>query len=278
MKTLKILYIIVAIAFGFMIANVGAQTIEPLYDMFTDPDHAPGHPVTELWVANYDPMNNHQRIMIMFDLSPYIGQTVDSAFLNIDRFFGCPQNPNTATDMYAITETWDESWPENVHISHGTTVWTNYTFSYNGWHRVDITALVNAWLGGTVTNYGLVIQALAGNKFSKFYSREASSSVLPYLEFVGLSSIEELDNNSSFPQNLNISAFPNPFYSTCHMTVPEGSSVEIFRMDGRKIYWVESNGSELIWKPSESIGSGIYFIRVTLGKQTATRKIICLRN
>ncbi len=157
-------------------------------------------------------------------------------------------------------------------------VWTSYTFSYNGWHRVDITSLVNAWLDGTVTNYGLVIRALAGNKFSKFYSREASSSVRPYLELVGLSGIEEENDNTTVSHTLNIVVFPNPFYSVCNMTVPEGSTVEIFGMDGRRIYKVRSNGSKLIWKPLESVGSGIYFIRVTLGKQTATRKITCLKN
>lgn len=278
MKTQRIIYAMVAIIAGFLILHVDAQTIEPLYDMYTDPDHSGTHPVTELWVADYDPMNNHQRIMIMFDISPYIGQTVDSAFLNIDRFFGCPQNPTTHTKMYEITETWNESWPENVHISHGTTVWTSYTFNYNGWHRVDITSLVNAWLNGTVTNYGLVIRALAGNKFSKFYSREASSSVRPYLELVGLSGIEEETDNTTVSHTLNIAVFPNPFYSVCNMTVPEGSTVEIFGMDGRRIYKVRSNGSKLIWKPLESVGSGIYFIRTTLGKQTATRKITCLKN
>ncbi|MCK4577068.1 T9SS type A sorting domain-containing protein, partial [candidate division WOR-3 bacterium] len=123
-----------------------------------------------------------------------------------------------------------------------------------------------------------VIQALPGNKWSKFYSREASSSVRPYLEFVGLSGIEEENDSKTVSHILNIAVFPNPFYSVCNMTVPEGSTVEIFGMDGRRIYKVRSNGSKLIWKPFESVSSGIYFIRATLAKQTATRKIVCLRN
>jgi len=273
MITRRIIYVMLIITIGLTpIAHLNAQTIEPQYDMYTDPDHTGAHPVTELWVANYAPMSNYQRIMIMFDLSSYMGGSIDSAFLNIDRFFGCPHGDPTHTKIYGITKSWDESWPENVHISHGTTEWASYTFSSNGWHEIDITPLVNEWLNGTITNYGLVIQALSGNKWSKFYSREASSSVRPYLELFGYSGVEE--ENDDKRVSFIIRAVPNPFYSTCQINVPEGSIVEIFRVDGRKIYRVESSGSELIWKPFESIGSGIYFIRATQGEQVAIKRII----
>ena len=247
-------------------------TMEPQYDMYTDPDHTGAHPAAELWVANYDPAGNHQRIMIMFDLSSYMGGTVDSAFLNLDRFFGCPSGDPTHTKIYAITEPWNESWPENVHISHDTLEWASYTFSSNGWHRINITSLVNAWLSGTVTNYGLVIQALPDNKFSKFYSREASPSVRPYLELFGYSSVGEENNAREI--SCIIKAVPNPFYSTCQINVPEGSTVEIFRTDGRKIYRIKSSRSVLIWEPPESIGSGVYFIHAIHGEQTAIKKIL----
>ena len=274
MKIKKIIYVTIIIIVGFLIFRLDAKTIAPLYDMYTDPDHSGAHPVTELWVADYAPMSNHQRIMLMFDLTPYIGQTVDSAFLNIDRFFGCPSGDPTFTKIYAITELWNESWAENVHISHSSTEWASYTFSSDGWHGIDITSLANAWLDETITNYGLVIQALQGNKFSKFYSREASSGVRPYLELVRLSGIKE--RNKHFYGS--IVASPNPFYSVCNMTVPSGTEVEIFGADGRRIYNVHCDGNKMIWKPSESVGSGIYFIRTTLNKQIDIEKVVYLKN
>jgi len=212
--------------------------------------------------------------MITFDLSPYTGQTVDSAFLNIDRFFGCPSGDPTFTKIYAITELWNESWPENIHISHSSTEWASYTFSSDGWHRINITSLANAWLDETITNYGLVIRALQGNKFSKFYSREASSNVRPYIELVGLSGIKE--RSKHFHKSIVVS--PNPFYSVCNMNVSSGTRVEIFGADGRRIYNVYSKGSKLRWKPSESVGGGIYFIRTTLDKQIGVEKVIYLKN
>lgn len=272
----RIIYVVIAITIGITpVVHLNAQTIEPQYDMYTDPDHTGSHPVTELWVANYAPMSNHQRIMIMFDLEPYMGGAIDSAFLNLDRFFGCPHGDPTHTKIYEITEPWDESWPENVHISHGGTEWASYTFSYNGWHEIDITSLVNEWLDGTITNYGLVIQALAGNKWSKFYSREASSSVRPYLELFGYSGVEE--ENETVTHTLKVEVGPNPFFSTCRIVVPEGTLVEIFRVDGRSIYRIQNSGSELIWKPSELIGSGIYFIHATRGEQSAVGRLIYLK-
>ncbi len=212
MAKFKKIYVVMTILSGLLIsAYADTLTIEPLYDMYTDPDHSGSHPATELWVADYAPMNNHQRIMIMFDLSAYMGQTEDSSFLNLDRFFGCPQGSPTHTKIYEITESWDESWPANVHISHGTSEWASYTFSYNGWHKIDITSLVNAWLNETVTNYGLVIQALPGNKWSKFYSREASSSVRPYLKLIRFTGLEE-EQSMELPRTFSlIKNSPNPF-------------------------------------------------------------------
>lgn len=257
---------------GFML-SARAVDIEPLYDMYTDPDHAPGHPPTELWVADFAPMSNYQRIMMTFDLTAHMGQTADSAFLNLNRFFACPGDPRTNTNVHAITESWDESWSETVHVSHDNTPWVTYMFSTNGWHRIDVTSLVNEWLSSAMPNYGLVIQATSGYKFSKFYSREASSGVRPYLELFSAGGIEEAEAGRAAAPGIKVS--PNPFRSTCRITVPTGALVEIAGRDGRIVYRAGSTG-ELVWRPSRQVSSGVYFVRATSEGQTAVNRLVYL--
>lgn len=285
MAKFKKIYVVMAILSGLLIsAYADTLTIEPLYDMYTDPDHSGSHPATELWVADYAPMNNHQRIMIMFDLNAYMGQTVDSSFLNLDRFFGCPQGSPTHTKIYEITESWDESWPANVHISHGSTEWASYTFSYNGWHRIDITSLVNAWLNETVTNYGLVIQALPGNKWSKFYSREASPSIRPYLKLIRFTEVEE-EQSMELPKTFSlIKNSPNPF-NTCtniEYTLSTDCEVklEIYNAVGKKVATLANQSQNaghhrVQWQTR--LTNGIYFLCIKAGEFSKVQKMIIMK-
>jgi len=290
MRNLVAVMVVLAIA---GIATAQTITIEPSDDMYTDPDHSDAHPVDELWVANYDPSGHHERIMMMFELNDYMGQEIDSAMLNLNRFFGCPSGDPTHTNFYNITAPWGESsWPENTHISHSTTVWANYVFNANGWHRIDITTLVQEWLDGTTPNYGFVIEAIPGNKFSKFYSKEAASSVRPYLELFGATGIDE-NHKTSMPENLSLNVFPNPFNSECRFTVHGGQftiwGVEIFDMKGRSVWWLgepladnKPPITEFIWQPDESVGSGVYLVRAKIGDRhapeaTVTKRVVYLK-
>ena len=287
MRQLVCVVIVMAIA-GIAIAQT--IIIEPSDDMYSDPEHPGAHPSDELWVANYDPTGNYQRIMMKFDLDEYLGQEIDSAILNINRFFGCPSGEPTNTDFYDITATWDESsWLENTHISHSTTVWANYVFSSNGWHRIDITPLVQEWLNCTIPNYGFVIEARPGNKFSKFYSKEAASSVRPYLELFATTGIEEETN---IPENFLIQIYPNPFNSSCRISTPEDATIEIYDLRGN-VLATQNRSQEIsnftseksrrrkttewLWKPDESLPSGVYLIRATKENKTITRHAILMK-
>ena len=252
-------------------------TLVPTDDMYTDPEHSTAHPVDQLWVANFAPTGNFQRIMMKFDLSEYIGQSVDSAYLNLNRFFGCPSGGVTITNFYDITEDWDEStWPENSHISHGTTSWAEYTFGVfetAEWHRIDLTSLVQAWLDGTIPNYGFVIEAQSGSKFSKFYSREASQiNQRPYLELIGLTNIDETEQ---LVRRFELGVYPNPFNSTCYIDAPDGATVEIYDIIGNLIFRMPSG--EKSWTPDESIGSGVYLIHTTTPNKALVRRVVYLK-
>jgi len=115
------------------------------------------------------------------------------------------------------------------------------------------------------------------------------------IEFIPLGIDEELSQKISSPI---ISVYPNPFNSTCYITAPAGATIEIFDILGRSISLLsykeldkksekdyqspikdlsESQPGLYIWKPDESLSSGIYFIRATVGEQTITKRAILIR-
>jgi hypothetical protein len=192
-------------------------TIVPCDDMYTDPDHPGTNPViTELWTADFNPSGHFERIMIKFNISPYIGQTAESAILHLTRFYSCPTGGTTASTFYAISEEWDEeTWDHTVHIQYDSSVNMPYVFSGNGGNtivqfEVDITDFINVLLEGSFENNGFVIKANSNQKFSKFYSKEYSNTDYhPSLEitFPGSDADEDvITGNVEFLRN-----YPNPF-------------------------------------------------------------------
>ncbi len=96
------------------------------------------------------------------------------------------------------------------------------------------------------------------------------------------------------PGAMAISAYPNPFNSAVRISVVEGlrpSRVEIFDINGKRVRGFEGSRvhggipnadnrapiSEFVWFPDESVGSGVYLIRATVGDNTTTRRIVYLR-
>ncbi|HHE37485.1 MAG TPA: DNRLRE domain-containing protein [Candidatus Cloacimonetes bacterium] len=299
----KIFFISLAILVISFVSLIHADTIviEPCDDMYTDVEHPTLPPTTtELWVAEFQPAGHYERIMVKFDLSQFAGQTIESATLNLNRFMGCPQGGTTSTNFYAITENWDEeTWNPHTHAQYDSYVWASYGFNVNGWHNIDITQIVQSWINGDIENYGLLIKALAGSKFSKFYSKEHSNSNLhPYLEVdytVGIDDENEINIPEIFTQN-----YPNPFSATgglaksgnpgttIQFSLPEQSKVEIviFNSKGEKIKEIVSGNYPagthgVLWngkdKNNSPFVSGIYFYRIKTQKSVKTKKMILLR-
>ncbi len=77
------------------------------------------------------------------------------------------------------------------------------------------------------------------------------------------------------PEEFYLSAFPNPFNSSCCIVAPAGAKAEIFDINGRIIEFLDK--AHCVWHPGQSINSGVYFIRATKGKQTVTKKLVYLR-
>ena len=88
------------------------------------------------------------------------------------------------------------------------------------------------------------------------------------------------------PQNISLNVYPNPFNSSCQITVDVGAfrekplQIEIFDLRGNLVGALNltplQNGAA-IWQPDEEIGSGIYLVRATMGEKTVSKKIVYLR-
>lgn len=257
-------------------ANADTIFMEPIDDMYTDPNGS--QVVDQLWVANFSGAGNFQRTMIRFDLSQLARQTIESAILNLYLFFGCPMHPITHTHFYAITQDWDEdTWPATQHIAHGIDVWSSCDFNANepGWYNIDITTLVQAWVDESVQDYGLVIIAISGDRFSKFYSKEYTNSNLhPYLEVTYTAGAVD-DENFEMPLFLSQN-YPNPFSGSttiCFSLHPtnlqtDNATISIYNLKGQLVKSFPltthySPHTNVVWDGTDMNGnklpSGIYF-------------------
>jgi hypothetical protein len=275
-------YLLLAVViFGFTAAN--AVNIEPSNDMSTDPDQH-SIPTTELWTADFDLAGHHERISMKFDLEPYMGQQIDSAFLNIYRFFRCPNHYYTIVDFYHITQEWNENtWPQSVHHPHGTTSWLTFNVGPDlGWYRIDITSMVQAWLNQDMENHGLVMQAQYGEKHSKFYSKEAAQNLRPYLEIEGAIGIEE---TNTMPADFTANVYPNPFnaLTTISYNLPKATdiSVKIYNILGHKVETLidmtqPAGHHQVTWDAKDN-SSGPYFYMIQAGSYTKTGKMLLLK-
>ncbi|MCD6162765.1 MAG: DNRLRE domain-containing protein [candidate division Zixibacteria bacterium] len=282
MITRKIIHVILAISFCCFAAAY-ADDIAPIADMYTDPDHADPHPTEQLWAANYSPQGHYERIMMKFDLDDYMGREIESAILNLYRFFGCPSGGITSVDFYHITVDWNEdTWPANVHIQHDNNIWAHHNFSVNDWHQIDITDMVQQWLDGYMENYGFVMQAQSGSKFSKFYSRESSQSYRPHLAITGISGINE---QVDVPDNFTINAYPNPFNNSTtisyNLIKSSDVAVEIYNILGHKVKTLvntvqHAGNYQVAWNAAD-LSSGVYFYTIKVGEIAQTKKLVLLK-
>jgi hypothetical protein len=287
--TLSIALVAMLVLGSASIGHTATTTLDPSDDMYTDPNH-PGTPptITELWVANYTGSQHYERIMIRFDLES-LPVTIDSAVLHLYRHFHCPVDAYTATRLYAITESWtEETWDHTQHISHESSAFLSYTFGpADGWYEVDITDQVEAWVSGAAENFGLVIQALNGEKWSLFYSKEyANTSVRPYLTIEHQAAgVEIVDSAASL--DLRVSS-PFSADTAIRYAIPEWSrvAIEIYNVRGHLVACpldkeVAPGNHTVQWdgrgRSGDLLEPGVYFVRLVAGSKMQTDKIVMVR-
>lgn len=266
--------ILAALLIAAIVSSAWADTVTlaPTDDMYTDPDHATVD-TTMLWVGNFSGGcgTYRERIMFKFDLSGIEG-TVDSATLNLYRWWRCPGDYYTSTDVYAITQNWNEhTWPFAQHIGHETTPSCAYNFGpHLGWYEVDVTDLVQSWVEDGTDNYGLVIIGRWGAKCSKFYSKEyANPNMSPSLDvtYTGTG----VGDEDMATRQLTVTNYPNPFNPVTtiqyHLPTQTHATLRIYDTRGRLIRQLfdapRSPGDhETVWDGNDdhgrSVPSGIY--------------------
>ncbi len=113
------------------------------------------------------------------------------------------------------------------------------------------------------------------------------------------------DSVSQKPLNFNLFVYPNPFNSAVTISFDYGSesakrlsTIEIFDVSGRivdgmtvgegprafMLDGIAQNGSaqgrsptQVVWTPSENIGSGVYLVRARFGGESAAKRVVYLK-
>ncbi len=115
----------------------------------------------------------------------------------------------------------------------------------------------------------------------------------------------KIENNSNLPEKFVVNVSPNPFNSSCEITIPENADVEIYDLRGNVVTPRSADKSAslvpldkgdrnrasakvsggsasaqrvYIWIPDETVASGVYLVRARMEDgQTMTKRVMYLR-
>ena len=100
----------------------------------------------------------------------------------------------------------------------------------------------------------------------------------PYTEVIS-------EDKSTTPNTICLHISPNPFNSSCAITASSGATIEIYDLNGKCVgaglapaqQQGDRKSRPYIWRPDESISSGVYLIRATAGDRTITKRAILMK-
>ena len=121
-----------------------------------------------------------QSILIEFtDLSALSSAaTINSAKLGLYRYDASSSNPLTL-DAHQITSSWAENVTYSTRPSFNSTVESSVTTTTNGWYEWDVTNLVQQWIDGSATNYGVTILNHGTGYYQRFASSDNATATSP---------------------------------------------------------------------------------------------------
>lgn len=95
-------------------------------------------------------------------------------------------------------------------------------------------------------------------------------------------SIAAVKEQAQLPADVRIAAYPNPFNSSCVVTAPAGSEVEVYDLRGNLIISlppVSIGGTHqtITWHPDENTPSGIYLLKARTSTKTITARVMLVR-
>jgi hypothetical protein len=123
-----------------------------------------------------------------------IGATIDSAKV----FFNVTSASGKEVTLHRITYSWQEmmvTW-NNFGGSYDATAENSFTPSGMGWYSANVTGLINSWIDGTYSNYGILLNETSLDTLQTFSSKEEGNS--PYLKiWWTLNGVNDFDSTSS---------------------------------------------------------------------------------
>ena len=83
------------------------------------------------------------------------------------------------------------------------------------------------------------------------------------------------------PQDMKISAYPNPFNSACEIVAPAGSKVKIYNTSGKLVWEATApsgaGNTKITWNPEGSIPSGVYLIEAQKEDAAARCRVVLVK-
>jgi hypothetical protein len=136
--------------------------------------------------------------------------------------------------------------------------------------------------------YGVLPEIDSGQTVYYYYSAEdkwnntafmpinAPESVFSFTYLPGYDAIN--DDGAQLPQELSISAYPNPFNSVTKIIIKgvNSAKISITDIDGRTVAKIYAQHGRAIWNAS-AYPSGIYFARLEAGEKSQTIKMVLLK-
>ena len=198
---MKKVLLIVTIVIPFLL--VGQVTYNPSIDGYMKSDQSGNGTSSYLSIGKSGSVE--YRSVIKFDLSDIpSSDNVTSAILKLYRG-GTSTAPNGSIYAYRATDSWSES-----NITWGNPDYNNSSYDSNSggstWMEWDITNLVQQWVDGTYTNYGVYLKATSSvSQLYEYYSKDYSTSAYRPKLVVELEStvpfeVTEPDDNTVWQQ------------------------------------------------------------------------------
>jgi hypothetical protein len=88
--------------------------------------------------------------------------------------------------------------------------------------------------------------------------------------------IDEHSGAAVLPQEVGISAYPNPFNSSITISTNQDAPIAIYDITGRRITTLHAENGKVVWDAS-GYSSGVYFARVVGGEASKSIKLILLK-
>ncbi len=117
---------------------------------------------------------------------------------------------------------------------------------------------------------GIIVHRFPDGSAEVFFTFEAATTETISI-FRGSSGISEKCEQNRFSE---ISVFPNPFYTRCHITLPQNSCAEIFDISGKLVQ--SHNGEREFYFELSAEFSGMFFVRVRTENAVFIKKLILL--